>query len=765
MIDLKVESKLKFRLLFIFIFLVLNILFYYFSNLYKNQLISKELDSRVKELQTHFDITNANNKRDAKSVNVAISLNKKVLEIMSQVVDSNETQRDILRTKLYELLKTKYFAMKKRDILQFQFVLPDNTSFLRMHKPSKYGDNLAEIRYSFKNTNETHNPSFGFEQGKTSHAFRNVFPLFYNGKFIGSYEVSYTSESMQDNLLNINKIHSHFLVNKHMFDSIMWSRKNQILDYLPAIENKNYMFAFIDNVNHKNLEHSKKYLIEPNRAYIKKSMDASKKFAIYEKIDGCVKVVAFLPIRDIKNQNTLAYLVSYTSDEYILEILENFKYFNIFSFIAIFIISYLAYKQFIYKRFLQEEIANKTESLKDLNNTLEAKVAKRTQEQNQLLSLFDKGNITLFKWKNDEHWSVEYVSANVGILTGYTKKQFLDKEIQYSDMINQDDIKTVTDEVESALENNTDLLVHKPYRIKTKDSEEKWLFDTTSIIKDSNGEITHFLGYIIDITEMKTLEIKLHQLNLHLQDEVDKEIQKNLQKDKMLQEQSKLAAMGEMVGAIAHQWRQPLNSLNINIQNLDDDYADELIDEKFIDKFIDKQTKTIQFMSATIDDFRNFFRVDKIKKIFSVKDVIDNTVSIQSAQLGNANISLEILGDDFMIETIESEFQQVILNLISNAKDVLMENKTSYGKIVIKIENNEISISDNGGGILHEILDRIFEPYFTTKEQGKGTGMGLYMSKMIIEQNIGGTISARNSDDGAEFIIILNQNIKEEDGI
>jgi len=256
---------------------------------------------------------------------------------------------------------------------------------------------------------------------------------------------------------------------------------------------------------------------------------------------------------------------------------------------------------------------------------------------------------------------------------------------------------------------------------------------------------------------MKNLEIKLNKLNEHLQDEVEKQTNNNLKKDKILQEQSKLAAMGEMVGAIAHQWRQPLNSLSINIQNLDDDYIDGLIDENFIDSFISKQTKTIQFMSKTIDDFRNFFRVDKIKKVFSVKEAIDATISIQSAQLKNSNINLEIIGEDFKLYTLESEFHQVILNLITNAKDELIAKNIEYGKIVITIAKNKISISDNAGGVPKEIVDRIFEPYFTTKEQGKGTGMGLYMSKMIVEQNIGGILSVKNSKDGAEFTINFNE--------
>ena len=255
--------------------------------------------------------------------------------------------------------------------------------------------------------------------------------------------------------------------------------------------------------------------------------------------------------------------------------------------------------------------------------------------------------------------------------------------------------------------------------------------------------------------ELQRLQDELNELNTSLTIKMDQEIVKSLRKDKYLQEQTKLAAMGEMVGAIAHQWRQPLNSLNINIQNLDDDYEDGLISKEFIDEFINKQTTTIKFMSKTIDDFRNFFRVDKIKDDFSVTDAIRSTINIQNAQLTTHNINIQITGSDFIVNGLKSEFQQVILNLITNAKDELVKKDIKNPKIEIRLEGKTIHILDNAGGIPEKIISRIFEPYFTTKEQGKGTGMGLYMSKMIIETNMDGEFSAQNREDGAEFSIKL----------
>lgn len=257
--------------------------------------------------------------------------------------------------------------------------------------------------------------------------------------------------------------------------------------------------------------------------------------------------------------------------------------------------------------------------------------------------------------------------------------------------------------------------------------------------------------------------LKLQQLTNCLLDEVEKqvrqktEVQKKLaEQEILLHQQSKLAAMGEMIGAIAHQWRQPLNALNMNIQNLEDDFEDGLIDESFIQAFIEKNRKTIVFMSKTIDDFRNFFRTDKEKQSFSLLNAVNETIALQEAQFKSHAIDVEILGEDISLFSLKGELQQTILNLINNAKDALIESGRCDKKIIIQLLGDALAVEDNAGGIPEEIMERIFEPYFTTKEQGKGTGIGLYMSKLIIEKNMEGTLSVENTLQGARFLIQFN---------
>jgi signal transduction histidine kinase len=218
-----------------------------------------------------------------------------------------------------------------------------------------------------------------------------------------------------------------------------------------------------------------------------------------------------------------------------------------------------------------------------------------------------------------------------------------------------------------------------------------------------------------------------------LENRIEKAVSESIKKDKMLQEQAKLASMGEMIGAIAHQWRQPLNALALNIQTLIDMAEDKDCEVEKIEKFVDKNMKTIKFMSDTIDNFRNFFRDDSQTEKLDIKDVVCEVLYLINAQLKNHNIDIEVKGDSFVVEGYRNRLAQVILNLINNAKDSILENKNS-GKITITLDKSSktLSVRDDGRPIDERIRDRIFEPYFTTKDTG--TGIGLYMSREILKR-------------------------------
>lgn len=230
---------------------------------------------------------------------------------------------------------------------------------------------------------------------------------------------------------------------------------------------------------------------------------------------------------------------------------------------------------------------------------------------------------------------------------------------------------------------------------------------------------------------------------------------RQLQEEQKIQQallihQSKLAAMGELLGNIAHQWRQPITNLsyifmNIKASSQNTDYVNQKSDEGMYQ---------LQFMSDTIENFRNFYQPDIPKELFYLHKQILYTLDIIQSELERHAILVEItLIEDTELYSYKHQFVQAILSILMNAKDALIESGISTPFIKIKIEKNNILIYDNAGGILNEYMEKIFEPYFSTKE--KHSGIGLYMCKMIIEKNLHANISAKNSSEGALFEIIF----------
>ena len=227
----------------------------------------------------------------------------------------------------------------------------------------------------------------------------------------------------------------------------------------------------------------------------------------------------------------------------------------------------------------------------------------------------------------------------------------------------------------------------------------------------------------------------------------EKEEQKEL-----LVHQSKLASMGEMIGNIAHQWRQPLTHLGYTFMNIKEAQEHDELTPEYLDTKIDEANRQLAFMSETIDDFKDFYAPKKEKETFSLLQATQETLEIMAHTLKQNNIEVELITlQDSHIYNYKNEYKQVLLNLLSNAKDALIEREIQTAKITVKIDNNNIQVEDNAGGIEEDVLKRIYEPYFTTKEGN--SGIGLYMSKMIVEKNMGGELLVKNSDKGALFAV------------
>jgi len=291
----------------------------------------------------------------------------------------------------------------------------------------------------------------------------------------------------------------------------------------------------------------------------------------------------------------------------------------------------------------------------------------------------------------------------------------------------------------------------KPWRGKIKnlkhDGSYYWVYANIEPLYNSKGEIESYMAIRLDITEAERLQEKILE-----------EEEKNRIQEYLLQQQHRLAQMGEMLSMIAHQWRQPLSAITAAAGSLSLKAKLGKSDPETVHELAEKIKGFSLHLSSTIDDFRNFFKSDKQAKRTDFKKLVDGVLQICENSLKKHNIEVDMhIQEVTPLLTYDNEMKQVLLNLIKNAEDVLMEREVENPRIEILIDKTTLTVKDNAGGIPEEIIDNIFDPYFSTKLKKDGTGLGLYMSKVIVEDHCGGTLRAYNDDEGAVFEITLQE--------
>jgi len=609
----------KYKILFI-LFFILELSLFIFIYREKENRIANYLTEKTNDFQIQYNTIYNFYKQSSQNIfNVIINKPSVIFILEYLQYGQNLNEKDTIRQKLYEHLKTDYKYLTTLGIKQLHFHLPNNESFLRFHKPELYGDDLTNIRYSVKYVNKFKKPIDGLEEGRVIHGFRFVFPLFSTtNKYLGSVETSVLSEAFKEQIKKNFDVNLRFLIKKDVaLKKLLEVPKNT---YQQSIEDERYFYVLSNNTSPiENLSTQTKQLIKQN-------IDTKKAFSI-----ACCKqsnklVVTFLPIKNIETQENIAYFVAYKKSNYLEEI-------NITYLITLIIFT--------------------------------------------LLNLF----FSYFVYKVTD------------------KKRFLEKKILQS-------------------------------------------------------------------------KKELRQLNKKLKSQIQLEVQKNKENEQIILHQTKMATMGEMMENIAHQWKQPLNSISIATSNMILESELGVLSNESALQEANLILDSSKFLANTIQDFKEYFKTDNQLEKINLQECIDKTVKLVLATLHQKGIEVIIHTSDQDIYLVKGLFTQVLLNLINNAKDALIENKNFnnryiFIKTIITKDTVDIKIKDNAGGISEDIMEHIFEQYFTTKELD-GTGIGLHMSRKIIQENMNGTIYAQNVEfhvnnilnKGAEFCISFQINNK-----
>lgn len=367
-------------------------------------------------------------------------------------------------------------------------------------------------------------------------------------------------------------------------------------------------------------------------------------------------------------------------------------------------------------------------------------------------------------------------------MLGYEAGEIKNHLDEWSSRVHPNDMQAVKKALQEHLEQKSDYYISE-HRLLCKDGSYKWILDRGKATFLPSGQPSRVVGFHTDISKRKALEeelrstthhlstelenilstqMRLQNTNASLEEQLKAEIDKRRETEELLLQHTRQAAMGEMIAIIAHQWRQPLTAIGLSTDGMLFDIALESVDLNLFEENLKMIKKQVMYLSGTIDDFRTFFLPNKEKEYLCVHECIEDAFAIIGTNLEQNHITLERnLQDATPLWLYKNELVQVFLSILQNAQEVLSQNKTPHPKITLSTyeEGNKvvITIADNGGGIETQNIQKIFEPYFSTKQNLNGTGLGLYMAKTIIQERCHGTITAQNTNEGALFLITLEK--------
>jgi PAS domain S-box-containing protein len=417
---------------------------------------------------------------------------------------------------------------------------------------------------------------------------------------------------------------------------------------------------------------------------------------------------------------------------------------GILALIALVVVSGSGLVLFFFSKRYSSAIQQHQEELTGINKDLEWNIIKRKEVETYYQTLFNVANDAILISKESR---ISECNQKTMEVFGLTKEVMLDKSMLDLSPVYQPDGELSREKLQDIL--------HASH--KGEQQIFRWSF-----IRADGVEFPASIS--LKIFRLNDEELTLSSI---------RDISKRVDAEGQLMQAQKMAAVGEMLAIIAHQWRQPLNTLSTYISSLQAAQYNDMLNKAFVEKLVSGANGQIHFMSKTIDDFRNFFKPSKAKGPVDVLEVVISAVKLMEAQMKHGGISLTVNNksgsSSLLVFGYRGEFVHVLVNIIANAKDAISQHAAEAGeqptakKISITVSTDEqtvlLHISDSGGGIPEHLLLQIFNPYFTTKGASSGTGMGLYMAKMIVEKEMNGELLAENTETGARFTIKLKKMI------
>jgi len=500
--------------------IILSLIAFFFLSLWISNIIIEQnkehkieitLNNHLKTLSTHYDMIMYDQKLKADAIYKRTFRNKRILEIFKKAnATTNKNELRKLRYELKLIIEDDYKIYHEGGVLQYHFVFPNNVTFFRMHKPSKYGDDLSEIRLDFAWANKNKKAISGFHKGKTSHAFRNIRPVFSDdGEFLGTIDIGFTSSELQDRLNKVSKIHTHFIIKKDIFSSKAWDRDDVKAQYITSSESQEYMTGINKEYNFGHISKNRRY-IKNIQNQIDKGLKNSKPFSLLGNNNKYL-AISFCPIKSLITNEVSAWIISYTEDKNINLAFKESNDLFIMSTILLFILYIFLYRILTQKLVLDKQVRIQTQSLakankelSDINNVIQNK----SKEAINLLEQYKYTvDTALIVSKADLKGKIIFANDNFCKLSGYSRSELIGKP--HSLLRDSSVDKSVFEDLWITIKNKK---IWKGSFANKGKYNTYYVKATIAPILDIDGNIIEYISIREDITEQKELENKAKQL-------------------------------------------------------------------------------------------------------------------------------------------------------------------------------------------------------------------------------------------------------------
>jgi len=346
-------------------FLSLYLVIYLITSNDKETRTQQLLQQQIENLSNNYQVVKESFNTITTILNNTLLHDPKVLSILQEAKHTQDKDKlALLRQELYKKMQPHFQNLQKFGVNIILFSFENNKTFLRVHKPNKFDDNLSKVRYSFTYVNSNKTKVSGFEEGKISHAFRNILPLFYKGEYLGSVDISFSSQSIQEKMKALHKVDTHFIVNKHIFNSNIWQAQKKV-KYVQSIEHKDFLFTLTPSQSTNAFSQEKLEITKALQTEIAKNIKNNTAFSLFYHKDLSAYIIAFFPIKNIKEKKTVAYVVSYVKSDVLGDMLNQYLLINVTSFLTLLLLAFISYINIKQRFILKQEVEKQTSAYKE----------------------------------------------------------------------------------------------------------------------------------------------------------------------------------------------------------------------------------------------------------------------------------------------------------------------------------------------------------------------------------------------------------------